>query len=265
MFLPDHEYKSNKLYDYLLDSPVSKSAISFFSEVYRTAKEFVAPSIFATLRPKIEDIAGMSLNLRSKVDKARFGRILTISELTYRGHSLEGFKPLHLLEDSPQQLEMDFSGSNDGESEDKACDNTLLRKLEEERNEAQATANRYHQQLKEYEAFCQFLLVGRILPAPITTNGLEDAPLLQVFGGARSLSEVHSAYRELRKAWHPDISPFSESETNQRFDWLKKAYKLLTENWSRFDPQNMDIPTERIEKLKSQQLTWEPESFWYWN
>jgi len=118
--------------------------------------------------------------------------------------------------------------------------------------------------LKEYEAFCRFLLVGRVLPAPVTTNGLEDAPLLQVFGGARSLSEVHQAYRELRKAWHPDISPFSESETNARLDWLKQAYTTLVNNWSRFDPQNMEIPAERVEKLKAQELRWEAASFWYW-
>ncbi|NBD32802.1 MAG: hypothetical protein GVY17_07530 [Cyanobacteria bacterium] len=70
--------------------------------------------------------------------------------------------------------------------------------------------------------------------------------------------------KELRKAWHPDISPFSKSETNQRFDWIQKAYTTLTRNWSRFDPQNMDIPRDRVEKLKSQTLTWEPDSFWYW-
>ena len=79
---------------------------------------------------------------------------------------------------------------------------------------------------------------------------------------------MHRAYKELRKAWHPNISPFSESETNARFDWLKQAYTTLVNNWSRFDPQNPQIPAERVEKLKGQQLQWESQSFWvmfYWN
>lgn len=259
MFLPDQDYSTDTLYSKLLESPVSKGAIAFFSEAYKIAKSFVAPSIFATLRPRIEEVAGMELNLRSKADKARFGRILTISELTYRGHPLEGFSPLKLLEGEPQQLEMEFpeAGVEDTTSPE-------LEQIREERDRAQETASRYQQQLLEFEKFTQLLLVGRIFPAPVETNGLEDAPLLQVFGGARSLSEVHQAYRELRKAWHPDISPYSESETNARFDWLKKAYTTLVNNWSRFDPQNHDIPQERIEKLKAQSLQWEAESFWYW-
>lgn len=258
MFLPDENYNSDTLYNYLLESPVSRSAIAFFSEAYKVAKSFVAPSIFASLRPRIEEVAGMSLNLRSKADKARFGRILTISELTYRGHSLEGFSPLKLLEDKPQQLEMDFSGDVENTTSPE------LEQIREQRDRAQEEASRYQQQLQEFEAFTQFLLLGRIFPAPIETNGLEDAPLLQVFGGARSLSEVHQSYRELRKAWHPDISPYSESETNARFHWLKQAYQTLVNNWSRFDPQNQDIPQGRIEKLKAQSLQWDAESFWYW-
>jgi len=258
MFLPDDNYKSDTLYNHLLLSPVSRSAIAVFEEVYKVAKAFVAPSIFASLRTRIEEVAGMSLNLRSKVDKARLGRILTISELTYRGHPLEGFTPVKLLESEPQQLEMEFS------EDDSRQETAHIKQVEEERDRAKAKADRYHKQLQEFEAFTQLLLVGRIFPAPVTTNGLEKAPLLQVFGGARSLSEVHQAYRNLRQKWHPDISPFSESETNARFHWLKQAYTTLVNNWSRFDPQNMDIPTERINKLKAQQLQWTPESFWYW-
>jgi hypothetical protein len=270
MFLPDQNYSTDTLYNQLLESPVSKGAIAFFSEVYKVAKSFVAPSIFASLRPRVEETAGMSLNLRSKVDKARFGRILTISELTYRGHSLEGFTPVKLLGETQQQQEIDFpeppSGDDlpDRETENEDDLSHQLKRVTQERDRAQEKANHYHKQLEEFEAFTQILLLGRIFPEPITTNGLEDAPLLQVFGGARSLSEVHQAYKTLRKAWHPDISPYSESETNARFDWLKKAYTTLVTNWSRFDPQNKDIPQERIEKLKAQKLRWSPESFWYW-
>ena len=246
MFLPDKDYQSDSLYDYLLESPVSTTAIAFFSEVYKLAKKFIEPSIFASLRPRIEEVAGMSLNLRKKADKARFGRILSISELTYRGHEMEGFKPLHLLEDQPQP-----SATPEEVEEVETIDS-----VKEERD-------RYYQQLQEFEEFTQFLLLGKIFPATQPTNGLEKAPLLQVFGGARSLQEVQNAYKELRKLWHPDISPFGESETNARFDWLKKAYTTLVNNWSRFDPQNMDIPVDRIEKLKGQKLRWKPESFWY--
>ena len=278
MFLPDKDYQSDTLYNHLLLSPVSNKAIGLFSQIYKVAKSFIAPSIFASIRPRVEEVAGMSLNLRTKVDKARFGRILTISELSYRGHALEGFKPLHLLEDSPQQLEMDLEDENlleDAPTKTKDTSNDIdspnqknlsedIEEVKEERDRANNRATRYHQLLKEYEEFTRLLLVGRIFPAPIVTNGLEEAPLLQVFGGARSLSEVHQAYKELRKAWHPDISPFGESETNARFHWLKQAYTTLVNNWSRFDPQNEQIPADRIEKLKAQELRWDAGSFWYW-
>jgi type II secretory pathway pseudopilin PulG len=263
MFLPDDTYQADTLYDYLLESPVSKSAIAFFSEVYRTAKGFVAPAIFATLRPKIENIAGMSLNLRSKVDKARFGRILTISELTYRGHSLEGFKPLHLLEDAPQQLEMDFS-SNDGESKDHACDNGNYRELQQQRDRAQEQAKQAKQRLQEFERFTQLLLLGKIFHQPADLNGLEQAPLLKVFGSPTTLDKLHENFKTLRAKHHPDQSPFQAKEAADRFNWLKQAYSMLVENWVRFSPTNQDIPRDRVSKLQSQQLTWNPESFWYW-
>jgi hypothetical protein len=258
MFLPDNDYSTDTLYNQLLESPVSKGAIAFFAEVYKIAKSFVAPSVFASLRPRVEETAGMSLNLRSKVDKARFGRILTISELTYRGHALEGFTPVKLLESEPQQLEMEFAADVEKPTSPE------LEQVKQERDRAQEKANHYHKQLEEFEAFTQFLLLGRIFPEPITTNGLEKAPLLRVFGGPTTLDQLHQAYRELRKAWHEDISPFSKTETNNRFHWLKQAYTTLVNNWSRFDPQSMAIPKERISKLQAQQLQWDAESFWYW-
>ncbi|MFB6276089.1 MAG: J domain-containing protein, partial [Halothece sp.] len=238
MFLPDNQYNNDTLYNNLLDSPVSKSAIAFFSEVYKTAKDFVAPAIFATLRPKIEDIAGMSLNLRSKVDKARFGRILTISELTYRGHSLEGFKPLRLLEDTPQQQELDFSGSDDGDSQDHACENPYYRELQQQRDRAQAEAAQAKQQLREFEQFTQLLLLGKIFHQPAELNGLQDAPLLKVFGSPTTLDKLHENFRTLRAKHHPDQSPFQAQEATDRFNWLKQAYSMLVENWVRFSPTN---------------------------
>jgi hypothetical protein len=52
---------------------------------------------------------------------------------------------------------------------------------------AQEQASRYQQQLLDFEKFVQCLLLGRVLCPPVETNGLENAPLLQVFGGARSI------------------------------------------------------------------------------
>lgn len=264
MYLTDDTISTKQIQDAVSQSPVSKPAVTAFLSIYQSAKDFLDGQIFRQIRANIETLINSPLNLRKRLDKAKFGRYIALAELTHRRALPAGFEPLHLLGETTEQLEMDFPGGDDGNQEDTASDNRSFRKLKQERDQAKQEAARYVQQLKEYEQFCRFLLVGRILPVPIETNGLEQAPLLQVFGGARSLSEVHQAYRELRKAWHPDISPFSESETNQRFDWLKKAYTTLVNNWSRFDPQNMEIPRDRVQKLQSQTLTWEPESFWYW-
>ena len=248
MFIPDNDYQSNSLYDHLLFSPVSSTAIAFFSEIYKLAKKFIEPSIFASLRPRIEEVAGFSLNLRTKADKARFGRILSISELTYRGHAMEGFKPLYLLEDQP---EPEPEPQTIEEVEEETIDT-----LREERD-------RYYQQLKEFEEFTQFLLLGKIFPAPITTNGLENAPLLQVFGGARSLQTLHCGYQKLLKLWHPDLCSYAPKEAQERFSFLRKAYVVIVNNWSSFNPQNMSIPQSRIDKLMNQELKWKPETWWY--
>ena len=259
MFLPDNEYQSNSLCDHLLLSPVSSTAIAFFSEIYKLAKKFIEPSIFASLRPRIEEVAGMSLNLRTKADKARFGRILSISELTYRGHALEGFKPLYLLENEPTAT----TATPDPEPEPQPC--STVKEVEEEEtiDSVKQERDRYYQQLQEFEAFTQYLLLGRIFPAPPTTNGLEKAPLLQVFGGARSLQELHSNYQKLLKKWHPDLCSQAPKEAQERFDFLRKAYVAIVNKWSSFNPQNMEIPQSRIDKLMEQELKWKPETWWY--
>lgn len=270
MYLTDDSKSTKDLQDAIALSPYSKPAIAAFLSIYKSAKDFLDARIFLEIRKQVEHLINSPLNLRKSLDRAKMGRLIAIAELTHRRALPNGFEPLHLLGEETEQLEIDFpessNGSDSPDRETESEKNSLrqLKQVTEERDRAQETASRYQQQLLEFEAFTQFLLLGRIFPAPITTNGLEDAPLLQVFGGARSLSEVHQAYRELRKAWHPDISPFSESETNARFHWLKQAYTTLVNHWSRFDPQNKDIPQERIEKLKAQKLRWSPESFWYW-
>ena len=255
MFIPDNDYQSNRLYDHLLLSPVSTTAIAFFSEVYKLAKKFIEPSIFASLRPRIEEVAGMSLNLRKKADKARFGRILSISELTYRGHEMEGFNPLYLLEDQPQSQP---TATPEPEPEPQS-----IPEPEETIDTVREERDRYWQQLQEFEEFTQFLLLGKIFPAPPTTNGLEKAPLLQVFGGARSLQTLHCGYQKLLKLWHPDLCSYAPKEAQERFDFLRKAYATIVNNWSSFNPQNMSIPQSRIDKLMNQELKWKPESWWY--
>lgn len=225
-----------------LDEPFCRESVERLVQTYQENKKYFDPSIFYEIRDRIERKRGERFNLKKRLEKAEFGRFLVLEELSHRKALPEGWSPVFII--SPPQDEP--PEEDEGEEE-----------IKEERD-------RLIQSLREYENFCRLLLVGKILPKPVETNGLENSPLLRVFGGARSLQEVHRAYRELRKAWHPDISPFSEKESNDRFYWLKKAYQMLTENWSKYDPQNLDIPPHRVNKLLSQQLIWSPESFWYW-
>ena len=272
MYLTDKDFPTATLQEMVVEPPISDSAIEAFIQVYKVSKGFLNKAVFSKIRQRIESAIGDSLNLRKTLDKATFGRFIIWGELSHRQALPQGWQHLNLLmEDEPyiDQLVIPFEevGKPEPKPEPKPCSTVkeveTIASVKEERDRANDRASRYHQLLKEYEEFTRLLLVGKILPKPLVTNGLEDSPLLQVFGKARSLQEVQNAYKELRKLWHPDISPFGESETNARFDWLKKAYTTLVNNWSRFDPQNMDIPVERIEKLKAQQLRWKPESFWY--
>mgnify|MGYP006432722775 CR=1 FL=1 len=269
MYLTDKDYPTATLQEVVTEPPVSKGAIEAFTNIYKVTRGFLDNAVFTKVRNRIESAIGSPLNLRKRLDKATFGRFVVWGELSHRQALPYGWQAFNLLmSDEPtiEQLVIPFDDENlSKDAPTKAKDMSKeIEEVKEERDRANDRATRYQQQLREFEEFTKLLLVGRIFPAPVTTNGLEEAPLLQVFGGARSLQEVQSAYKELRKAWHPDISPFSESETNARFDWLKKAYTTLVNNWSRFDPQNSQIPSERIEKLKAQKLNWSPESFWYW-
>ena len=278
MYLTDKDYPTATLQKMVVEPPVSKVAIEAFISIYKVSKDFLDKAVFSKIRNRIESAIGSSLNLRSTLDKATFGRFIIWGELSHRQALPSGWQHLNLLmEDEPpvDKLVIPFEEYQEQpptkpepepEPEPQPIpQEETIATVREERDQANDRANRYHQMLKEYEEFTRLLLVGRIFPAPLTTNGLEETPLLQVFAGARSLQEVHQAYRELRKLWHPDISPFSPKETNDRFDWLKKAYTTLVDNWSRFDPQNMAIPVDRIKKLKAQQLKWEAHSFWYEN
>jgi len=260
MYLTDDTHSTTELQRAISLSPLSKPAIAALIGFYKVAKDFLDARIFLEIRMQIETLIETPLNLRKSLDQAKMGRMLAVAELTHRRALPEGVEPLQLLEKTSEQLEMDFS-ENEEKSSPQAVptpeDSTAFRQLKQERDSCLES-------LRQYEAFVRLLLVGRIFPPPLITNGLEETPLLQVFGGARTLTELHHAYKTLRKAWHPDISPYSEAETNARFHWLKQAYSTLINNWSRFDPQNREIPASRIEKLKSQHLQWTPQSFWYW-
>jgi len=260
MYLTDDTYSTTELQRAISLSPLSKPAIAAFVGFYKVAKDFLDTRIFLEIRRQIEQLIETRLNLRKSLDKAKMGRMLAVAELTHRRALPEGVEPLHLLAKTSEQLEMAFAEEEENAVSQAVStpeNSTTFKQLKQERDACLES-------LRQYEAFVRLLLVGRIFPPPLITNGLEEVPLLQVFGGARTLSELHQAYKTLRKAWHPDISPYAESETNARFYWLKQAYTTLINNWSRFDPQNQEIPATRIEKLKNQQLQWSPESFWYW-
>lgn len=242
MFLPSH-IQSQALIEALNLSPLEKAHVTFFSDIYKTAKKFLEESILKKIRGKLEENQG-KLNLRKKIDKANLGQYIAIAELTHRQSLPSPFAPVSFSE-----------VKNEPETEQKTS--------EVEPKSTTREGERYNQMLAEYEAFIRLLLVGKIFPAPIETNGLENSPILKVFDSARTLDEVHRAYKKLIKLWHPDHSPYSFHESRDRFIWVKQAYQLLIDNWQKFDPQNKDIPASRVEKLMNQKLCWKPETFWY--
>lgn len=285
MYLTDDTISTEQLQNAIARSPLSKPAVATFLSIYQSAKDFLDDQIFRQIRANVETLINTPLNLRKRLDKAKMGRYVALAELTHRRALPSGFEPLHLLGETTEQLEMDFGDGHDGESEeltdnqsvnqlkeerdraesqDHACGNHNFRKLQQERDKAQEQAKQAKQQLQEFEAFTQLLLLGRIFHEPPQLNGLEQAPLLKVFGSPTTLDKLHENFRTLRAKHHPDQSPFQAQEAADRFNWLKQAYSVLVENWVRFSPTNQDIPRDRVSKLQNQQLTWEPESFWYW-
>lgn len=245
MFLPSH-IQSQALIKALNLSPLEKAHANFFSDLYKLAKQFLEESIFNKIRKKLEENCG-KLNLRKKIDKANLGHYIAIAELTHRQALPNKFTPVS--EETTCEVEPEQKAETPKEPESKTREQT--------------SAERYNQMLAEYEAFIRFLLVGKIFPAPIETNGLENSPILKVFDKAKTLDEVHQAYKKLIKLWHPDLCTYNEKEARERFTWLKQAYQMLINNWQKFDPQNMDIPASRLEKLMIQELRWKADSFWY--
>ena len=259
MFLPSH-IQSQTLQNALNLSPLEKDYASFFSDIYKTAKQFLEQSVFKKIRGKLEENQG-KLNLRKKLDKANLGHYIAISELTYRQALPDNFIPVSfgevLTAPPPVSEQITCEQTSNVEPENPKEPESKTREQKDDPKE------RYNKMLSEYEAFIRFLLVGKIFPAPMETNGLESSPLLKVFDKARTLDEVHQAYKKLIKLWHPDLCSFNEKEARERFTWLKKAYNMLITNWQKFDPQNLSIPASRLEKLMNQELCWKAETFWY--
>ena len=253
MFLPP-QIKTQALQEALNLSPFEKAHVTFFSDIYKSAKTFLDGTIFNKIRVKLEENQG-TLNLRKKIDKAKLGHYIAIAELTHRQSLPSPFAPVSFGEDQNEQTTSEVEGEPNANPHADSEQTTSEQKDDPK--------ERYNKMLAEYEAFIRLLLVGKIFPAPIETNGLENCPILKVFDKARTLDEVHRAYKKLIKLWHPDHSPFSDHESRSRFKWIKQAYQMLVDNWQKFDPQNPNIPASRVKKLMNQKLCWKPESFWY--
>ena len=281
MYLTDKDYPTATLQEIVIEPPVSKGAIKMFTDIYKLSRSFLDNLVFLKVRTRIEGAIGAPLNLRKKLDKATFGRFIVWGELSHRQALPYGWQSFNLLmEDEPtiEQLVIPFDDENlskDAPTETKDTSKEVdspnqknlskeVEEIKEERDRATAKADHYRQQLREFEEFTKLLLVGRIFAEPPKLNGLEKAPLLQVFGSPTTLDKLHHNFKILRAKHHPDSSPYQAQEAADRFIWLKKAYLMLCDNWVRFSPTNSEIPADRIEKLKSQRLRWDAESFWYW-
>lgn len=249
VFLQGQEFTTQKLRRVMENNPLSKSSISFFLEVYHSSKNYLDISIFNQIRYRIEEIAEVKFNLRKRLDKAKMGRFIVWGELTHRKSLPHNLQPITIL-----RLEEPFSQD-------------VKEELNQQKEKTQSgnmkeSLNTYWQKLREYENFCRFLLVGRILPKPVKTNGIECSPLFRIFKGAYTLDQLNSIYKQLLQKWHPDLSSHSPNESRERFDYIQKAYFLIINNWNTFNPQNLDIPLSRINRLQAQILKWSPSSFW---
>lgn len=101
-----------------------------------------------------------------------------------------------------------------------------------------------------------------LLPPVPETNGLENAPVYQIFGRPIYLDELMSNYRKLARKWHPDANPSPESEA--RFKLLTECYSDLTRAW--FEKYSPLIPAsaigaENIKRAMAVKLPFSPESF----
>lgn len=173
MYLTDDTHSTTELQRAISLSPLSKPAIAAFVGFYKVAKDFLDARIFLEIRMQIETLIETPLNLRKSLDQAKMGRMLAVAELTHRRALPEGVEPLQLLEKTSEQLEMDFSENEEKSSSQEVStpeDSTAFRQLKQERDACLES-------LRQYEEFVRLLLVGRIFPPPLITNGLEEVPL----------------------------------------------------------------------------------------
>jgi len=65
-------------------------------------------------------------------------------------------------------------------------------------------------------------------------NVLEAAQVLDIPGRA-SLYDIHTLFRELAKAWHPDISRHDPKISHTRFIRVREAYEILVDYCMNFE------------------------------
>lgn len=241
MLLPESTQIS-ELIPLLDESPYEKKTFSSFLKIYSLSKEYLAKTVFLELKQTLETLLSLSFDLRRKIDRAKFGYYVTISELSYRQALPEKYHTLYPLEGKVDQKP-----------------NT-----EKQLEETKRREKKLLESLRNYEQFCRYLLVGKIFAQPEPTNGIEKSPLMSIFNSPLTLNDLHREYKQLRIKHHPDISPFPEVKASAIFFWLKKAYQTLTQSWDKFDPYNLEIPSSRVEKLLNQKLTFSLQDVRYW-
>jgi hypothetical protein len=230
MLLPN-DYPSQILIEALERNPLSKASIKIYLDCLSSSQGYLDKTIFNRLRRRLEVYRGSHFDFRSRLDRAEAGRYIAWGELSYRKELPAGWQPPSFnLQLSPKPSQ---------------------------------PSPKVNDPLKEHWHFTKLLKQGRILNRPSTFNGMEKTPLFQVFGNPTTLDELNGNYRTLRMKHHPDVSPYSQSEAEERFHWLGQAYRKLCDNWSRFDPRSQEIPKERVNSQLTKRLKFQ-NGWWYW-
>jgi len=221
---------SERLIETLQANPFAKDSIRNYIYYLRESQAYLDNTVFNRLRRRIEKHRGAHFNLKRKEDKAEAGRYIIWGELSYRKALPPMWQPFHIsLQASSYQ------------SNHKPVD-----------------------LLAEHRHFTKLLSQGRILGIPSPLNGMERTPLFKVFVSPTTLGQLNTNYRILRMRHHPDVSPYSQKEANERFHWLGKAYQALCDNWSRFSPLSKEIPSDRVNKQFNKTLAFK-DGWWYWS
>mgnify|MGYP006432640487 CR=1 FL=1 len=229
MLLPP-QYPSKTLIEALERNPMSRASIKTYLDCLSQSQGYLDRTIFNRLRRRLENYRGSHFDFRARLDRAEAGYYIALGELSFRKELPSGWN-------SPQ---INLQLSSQPSQKPKVID-----------------------PLADHRHFTKLLRQGRILSKPSSLNGMERAPIFKVFGSPIDLDQLNRNYRTLRMRHHPDVSPYSEVEAEERFHWLGQAYTKLCENWSRFDPKSVEIPRERINSQFSKQLKFQG-GWWYW-